>query len=181
MTDEKIINPQKVYNVKEAAKVLDIGEETLLDYLRDGKINAQKIGEWKILGQSLSDFLMKPPINRLQAMQDYLDSEKTNISKLTPHDMIVEEFKSLAKSNTAKNTLSDDEKRGVVFREKQKKEMDRLERKNKKKGIKVEDEVDTPKSLEVKRKLSGEYKWSRGNRKSDAAIKEFTKPLRKKK
>ncbi len=57
MTEEKIINPQKVYNVSEAAKVLDINEQTLLDYLRDGRIIAQKIGEWKILGKNLIDFL----------------------------------------------------------------------------------------------------------------------------
>jgi phage antirepressor YoqD-like protein len=57
MKDEKIINPQKVYNAEEAAKVLDINEQTLLDYLRSGKIAAQKIGEWKILGRNLIDFL----------------------------------------------------------------------------------------------------------------------------
>lgn len=57
MEDPKVINPQKVYNVEEAAKVLDIGKETLLDYVRSGKITARKIGEWKIIGQSLLNFL----------------------------------------------------------------------------------------------------------------------------
>jgi hypothetical protein len=59
MTDEKVINPQKVYNVSEAARTLGINEQTLLDYLRNGKIAAQKVGEWKILGKSLMDFLSK--------------------------------------------------------------------------------------------------------------------------
>ena len=53
----KKIDPLEVYNVEEAAKVLDINPQTLLDYLRDGRIVAKKIGEWKILGQSLIQFL----------------------------------------------------------------------------------------------------------------------------
>ena len=57
MKDDKIINPQKVYNVQEAAVVLAINEQTLLDYLRNGKIKGQKIGEWKIIGSNLVDFL----------------------------------------------------------------------------------------------------------------------------
>ncbi len=61
MEDQKIINPQKVYNVNEAAKVLDINEQTLLDYVRTGKIIGKKIGEWKILGQSLINFLTAEP------------------------------------------------------------------------------------------------------------------------
>lgn len=59
--ESKVINPQKVYNVEEAAKVLDINPQTLLEYLRDGKIVAKKIGEWKILGQNLIDFLSTEP------------------------------------------------------------------------------------------------------------------------
>jgi len=64
--ENRKIDPYKVYNVEEAAKVLDINPQTLLDYLRDGKIVAKKIGEWKILGQSLINFLtirprQKPP------------------------------------------------------------------------------------------------------------------------
>lgn len=56
MTDS-IINPLKVYNVAEASEVLGINPQTLLEYLREEKIVAKKIGEWKILGQNLIDFL----------------------------------------------------------------------------------------------------------------------------
>lgn len=59
------IDPLRVYNVEEAANVLSINPQTLLDYLRDGRIVAQKIGEWKILGQSLIDFITKNPVKVL--------------------------------------------------------------------------------------------------------------------
>lgn len=51
------IDPNRVYNVEEAAKVLGVNPQTLLDYLRDGRIAALKIGEWKILGTNLINFL----------------------------------------------------------------------------------------------------------------------------
>lgn len=54
---QRKIDPNRIYNVEEAAKVLDVNPQTLLDYLRDGKIAAQKIGEWKIYGQNLIDYL----------------------------------------------------------------------------------------------------------------------------
>lgn len=53
----KVIEPNRVYNVPEASEILGVNEQTLLEYLREGKIKAQKIGEWKILGQNLIDFL----------------------------------------------------------------------------------------------------------------------------
>lgn len=53
----KIIEPNKVYDVKEAAELLNSNSQTITEYCREGKIVAQKIGEWKILGQSLISFL----------------------------------------------------------------------------------------------------------------------------
>jgi predicted site-specific integrase-resolvase len=58
---EKIIEPNKVYNVQGAAEILGVNSQTLLEYLRNGRIKAQKIGEWKILGQNLIDFLKEEP------------------------------------------------------------------------------------------------------------------------
>lgn len=55
--NEKLIEPNQVYNVEEAAQVLGVNQQTLLEYLREGKIVAKKIGEWKILGQNIIDFL----------------------------------------------------------------------------------------------------------------------------
>jgi len=55
--DERKIDPYRVYNIEEASKVLGMNPQTLSDYLRDGRIEAQKIGEWKILGKNLIDFL----------------------------------------------------------------------------------------------------------------------------
>lgn len=55
-----IIKPNRVYNTVEAAKLLGINPQTMIEYCRTGKIVAKKIGEWKILGQSIVDFLSKP-------------------------------------------------------------------------------------------------------------------------
>ena len=55
--EKRKIDPYRIYNLEGAAKVLGINPQTLQDYLRDGRIVAKKIGEWKILGQSLIQFL----------------------------------------------------------------------------------------------------------------------------
>ena len=57
MPDQAII-PNKVYNVKEAAEVLGATPLTIAEYCRLGKIKGQKIGQWRMLGQALIDFLL---------------------------------------------------------------------------------------------------------------------------
>src|SRR5260221_302112 len=59
---DKTIEPNRVYNVSEAAELLGISQQTVVEYCRSGKIVAQKIGEWKILGQCLIVFM---GLNRL--------------------------------------------------------------------------------------------------------------------
>jgi predicted site-specific integrase-resolvase len=58
-TRDNTINPNRVYNVKEAANLLSINPQTLIEYCRRGTVVAKKIGEWKILGQSLINFLVE--------------------------------------------------------------------------------------------------------------------------
>ena len=53
----KTINPLRIYNVLEASKLLRINPQTLIEYCRAGKIKARKIGEWKILGSAIVDFM----------------------------------------------------------------------------------------------------------------------------
>ncbi len=53
----KPIEPNRVYNVNEAAELLGVSSQTIVEYCRNGKITAQKIGEWKIIGQSLMLFM----------------------------------------------------------------------------------------------------------------------------
>jgi len=49
-----IIEPNKIYTVPEAAKLLGIHPETVKRYIREGKIKARKIGHgYKIIGQSI--------------------------------------------------------------------------------------------------------------------------------
>jgi len=52
----KII-PTKVYSVKEAAEVLGIHFQTVERLCKSGRIKAQKVKGWRILGQSLIEFL----------------------------------------------------------------------------------------------------------------------------
>lgn len=56
----KIIEPYRVYNVIEASELLGVNPQTLTDYCREGKLVCTKIGEWKILGQNIIDFLRRP-------------------------------------------------------------------------------------------------------------------------
>ncbi len=69
---EKIIEPNRVYNVTDAAKLIDINPQTMIEYCREGKIVCQKIGEWKILGQSILDFLggVSPSTNPINTKQE---------------------------------------------------------------------------------------------------------------
>ncbi len=70
------IDPYRVYNVKEAAKVLDVNPQTLLDYLRNGRIVAQKVGEYKILGQNLINFLTISQQNIEKVIEDNKKASK---------------------------------------------------------------------------------------------------------
>jgi hypothetical protein len=60
---EKIIEPNRIYNLLEASEVLGVHSQTMMEYCRTSKIKAQKIGAWKILGQSLIDFLSQTDIS----------------------------------------------------------------------------------------------------------------------
>lgn len=60
MTNNIIIS-NKVYDVKEAAEVLGATPVTIAEYCHAGKIKCKKIGKWRILGQSLIDFLRSDP------------------------------------------------------------------------------------------------------------------------
>jgi excisionase family DNA binding protein len=54
--------PLTFYTIKEAAKLLQLGERTILDHARRGKIPARKIGhEWRIEGSVLREFMRGQP------------------------------------------------------------------------------------------------------------------------
>ncbi len=65
--DNKVIEINRVYNVQEAADLLGLHPETIKEYCRLGTIKCKKIGEWKILGQNLIEFMQ--PTNNL-TMED---------------------------------------------------------------------------------------------------------------
>ena len=68
-----------VYSPQEAAEILDVSSQTIVEYCRAGKIAAQKIGEWRILGESIANFLVSPPVKYdkrrelITKFADYMD------------------------------------------------------------------------------------------------------------
>lgn len=48
----------KVYTLKEIATLLKVTERTLLDYVKEGRIKANKIGgKWIVTHENLQDFI----------------------------------------------------------------------------------------------------------------------------
>lgn len=48
----------RLYTLEEIAPVLGVSKQTLLNYIRAGKLKAKKIGrEWKITGEMLKEYL----------------------------------------------------------------------------------------------------------------------------
>ena len=48
----------KLYSLKEVAKLLDVTERTLHNYIKTGKLKGQKIGgKWKISDENLKKFI----------------------------------------------------------------------------------------------------------------------------
>lgn len=60
MEDEK----QTIYTVKEVAEMLKVHFQTILAYIKDGKLMAMKIGKgYRISKKDLDDFLEKSKTN----------------------------------------------------------------------------------------------------------------------
>lgn len=60
MEDEK----QTIYTVKEVAEMLKVHFQTILAYIKDGKLKAMKIGKgYRISKKDLDDFLEKSKTN----------------------------------------------------------------------------------------------------------------------
>jgi len=58
--EEKKIDPYKIYNLQETRRILGIALSTLKKFLKTGQLKGKKIGkEWKILGESIIEFLKK--------------------------------------------------------------------------------------------------------------------------
>ena len=83
---DKIIEPNRVYNVQEAADLLRISQQTVVEYCRNGKIVAQKIGEWKILGQCLIVFM-----GLSQLVKDLTPILNDHIRVLNDHESRIKE------------------------------------------------------------------------------------------
>lgn len=48
----------KVYSIKQVGKILNVTERTLLNYIKDEKLKAQKIGgKWVITEENLRKFI----------------------------------------------------------------------------------------------------------------------------
>lgn len=50
---------EKLYNLKETAKLLRVSERSIFRYIHNGKLRAIKIGYWRISQKDLNTFLSK--------------------------------------------------------------------------------------------------------------------------
>ena len=50
---------EKLFTLKETAKILRVSERTILRYLKSGKLKASKVGQWRIKQSDLNKFLEK--------------------------------------------------------------------------------------------------------------------------
>lgn len=48
---------EKLFTLKEVAKILRVSERTILRYLKSGKLKASKAGQWRIKESDLDEFL----------------------------------------------------------------------------------------------------------------------------
>ena len=50
---------EKLFTLKETAKILRVSERTVMRYLKSGKLKASKLGQWRISQKDLEEFLNK--------------------------------------------------------------------------------------------------------------------------
>ncbi len=50
---------EKLFTLKETAKILRVSERTILRYLKSGKLKASKLGQWRISQDNIDKFLEK--------------------------------------------------------------------------------------------------------------------------
>ncbi len=50
---------EKLYNLKETAKLLRVSERSVFRYIHNGKLRATKIGYWRISENDLKKFLQE--------------------------------------------------------------------------------------------------------------------------
>ena len=48
---------EKLFTLKETAKILRVSERTIMRYLKSGKLKASKVGKWRIKQSDLEKFL----------------------------------------------------------------------------------------------------------------------------
>ncbi len=52
-------SPDKLYSLQEVAKMLRVSERSVFRYIHGGKLQATKIGYWRISGLNLQKFLVE--------------------------------------------------------------------------------------------------------------------------
>jgi len=50
---------EKLFTLKETAKILRVSERTIMRYLKSGKLKASNLGQWRIKESDLNKFLEK--------------------------------------------------------------------------------------------------------------------------
>lgn len=54
---------EKIYTLKQVAKILELSERTIFRYLKTGKISGSKIGHWRFTEQDVKEFLEKNKVS----------------------------------------------------------------------------------------------------------------------
>ena len=54
----------KLFTLKETAKILRVSERTIMRYLKSGKLKASKLGQWRIRQKDLEKFLEENSNNK---------------------------------------------------------------------------------------------------------------------
>ena len=76
----------KYYTVAQIAEMLDIHEKTIQRYIREGKLNASKVGKsWRISGHDLSVFVSSNP--NAESDQNEIKEKKIMVSSVIDIDV----------------------------------------------------------------------------------------------
>ena len=53
----KLPDELKIYTLKNVAEILGVSERTVHRYIKEGRLEAMKMGQWRISQKAISDFL----------------------------------------------------------------------------------------------------------------------------
>jgi len=81
--DELIINPNIYYTIEEAAGLLRISKQAMLNMLDKGQANGIKIGKnWRVLGLALLNLSLEKNINEKLIVDEWWKASNTTLQEI---------------------------------------------------------------------------------------------------